>query len=138
MLLSELVTVAMYEIPVKLVLFDNSSLGMVKAEMLVAGLPDYGVDVPPVNYAAIASALGIHARRVTEPKDIRPALRDALATDGPALVQLITDPHALSIPPMITGQQVKGFALAMTKIVLNGGVGEVVQIARSNLRNLPG
>ncbi|HEX4557842.1 MAG TPA: pyruvate dehydrogenase [Mycobacterium sp.] len=138
MLLSELVTVAMYQIPVKLVLFDNSSLGMVKAEMLVAGLPDYGVDVPPVNYAAVASALGIHARRVTEPKDIRPALREALATDGPALVQLITDPHALSIPPMITGQQVKGFALAMTKIVLNGGVGEAVQIARSNLRNLPG
>ena len=57
--------------------------------------------------------------------------------DGPALVQIITDPRALSMPPTLTGQQLRGFALALSTVVLNGGAGEVVQLARSNLRNIP-
>ena len=137
MLLSELLTVAMYKLPVKIVLFDNSTLGMVKAEMLVDGLPDFGVDVPQVDYTGIAAASGIHAQRVERPEDISGALETAFAVDGPALVQLITDPMALSVPPTITGEQIKGFALAMSKVVLNGGVGEAVRMAKSNLRNVP-
>lgn len=137
MLLSEILTVAMYRIPLKVVIFDNSTLGMVKAEMLVDGLPDFGVDVAPVDYAAIAAAAGIHSQRVERPEDIRTALVAALSHNGPAVVQLITDPRALSMPPTITGEQVKGFALAMSKTVLGGGMGEAVQLARTNLRNLP-
>jgi len=52
-------------------------------------------------------------------------------------VQIITDPPALSMPPTLTGQQLRGFALALSKVVLNGGAGEVVQLARSNLRTIP-
>lgn len=137
MLLSELLTVAMYRLPIKIVLFDNSTLGMVKAEMLVDGLPDFGVDVPQVDYTAIAAAAGLRAERVEDATQIRQALSTAFATDGPALVQLITDPLALSIPPTITGEQVRGFAMALSKVVLTGGVGEAVQMARSNLRNVP-
>jgi pyruvate dehydrogenase (quinone) len=137
MMLSEILTVAMYELPIKIVLFDNATLGMVKAEMLVDGLPDFGVDVAPVDYAAIADAVGIHGRRVTEPAEVGPAISEALAHDGPALVQLITDPLALSVPPKLTGTQLKGFALAMSKVVLNGGMGEAVKLAKSNLRNVP-
>lgn len=137
MLLSEVLTVAMYKVPVKVVIFDNSTLGMVKAEMLVDGLPDFGVDVAPVDYAAIAAAAGIHATRVERPEDIRAALEEAFAHDGPAVVQLVTDPRALSMPPTITGEQLKGFALAMSKTVLGGGMGEAVQLARTNLRNIP-
>lgn len=137
MLLSEILTVAMYKVPVKVVIFDNSTLGMVKAEMLVDGLPDFGVDVEPVDYAAIAVAAGIHGQRVERPEDIRGALEAAFAVDGPAVVQLVTDPRALSMPPKITGEQVKGFALAMSKTVLGGGMGEVVKLARTNLRNMP-
>ena len=62
----------------------------------------------------------------------------ALAFDGPALVDIITDPLAPSLPPKVTAKQVKGFALAMSKTVLGGGVGEAVQMARSNIRRLPG
>ena len=65
------------------------------------------------------------------------ALTDALRTPGPVLVDLVTDPNALSIPPHITLEQVKGFALAETKIVLGGGVGRMLELARSNLRNIP-
>lgn len=137
MLMGELVTVAAYDLPVKVVVFNNSTLGLVKVEMLVDGIPDFGVDVPMVDYAAVAAALGIHSQRVEDPADIRGALEAAFAHDGPALVDLVTDPMALSIPPEITAAQVKGFALSMSKIVMNGGVGEAVKLARSNLRNIP-
>ena len=137
MLLGELVTLAMYDLPVKVVLFNNSTLGMVKLEMLVDGLPDYGVDVPAVDYAAVADALGIHARRVEQPTEIEDALREAFDHQGPALVDLVTDPLALSIPPTIKGEQISGFALAISKMVMNGGVGEAVAMARTNIRNIP-
>jgi pyruvate dehydrogenase (quinone) len=71
-----------------------------------------------------------------------PRLEDALATafahDGPALVDIVTDPNALSLPSSITAKQVKGFALGVSKLVMNGGVGEAVQMVRSNVRHLPG
>ncbi|MFD4368785.1 pyruvate dehydrogenase [Rhodococcus sp. NPDC058521] len=137
MLLGELVTVSMYRLPVKIVLFDNSTLGMVKLEMLVDGLPDFGVDVPEVNYAAVAAALGIFSTRIEDPTKLESGLKEAFAHDGPALVDIVTDPLALSLPPAITGQQVGGFALAMSKIVMNGGVGEAVKMAKTNIRNMP-
>ncbi|BCW48316.1 hypothetical protein StoSoilB13_06580 [Arthrobacter sp. StoSoilB13] len=81
--------------------------------------------------------MGFHAVRVTDPADIEEAYREAFAYPGPSLVELITDPNALSIPPKISGQQVIGFATAMSKVVLNRGAGEAVSMARSNLRNIP-
>ncbi|GGC92576.1 pyruvate dehydrogenase [Tersicoccus solisilvae] len=137
MLLGELITVAAYRLPVKIVVFNNSTLGMVKLEMLVDGLPDFGVDVPMVDFAALAASLGFHTARVEDPKDIESAYREAFAHDGPALIDIATDPNALSIPPKITSEQVFGFATAISKVVLNRGAGEAVSMARSNLRNLP-
>jgi pyruvate dehydrogenase (quinone) len=137
MLLGELLTVALHQLPVKIITFNNSSLGMVKLEMLVGGIPDFETDHAPVDYAAIAKAAGIHALRVEQPADIRSALEDALSHPGPALVDLVTDPNAMSIPPHITGAQVKGFAVAASKIVLTGGVGRMLELARSNVRNIP-
>jgi pyruvate dehydrogenase (quinone) len=137
MLLGELLTAAAQQLPINVVVFNNSTLGMVKLEMLVDGLPDFGVDVQDVNYADVARAMGFHAVRVTDPAKIAGAYREAFAHAGPSLVELITDPRALSSPPRITREQVVGFATAMSKTVLNGGAGEAVSMARSNLRNLP-
>ena len=137
MLLGELLTVAMHELPVKIITFNNSSLGMVRLEMLVDGLPDSQTDNGSFDYAAIAKAVGIHSVRVEQPADVRAGLTEALAHPGPALVDLVTDPNALSIPPHITAQQVKGFALAAGKLVLDGGVGEMIELARANVRNIP-
>jgi pyruvate dehydrogenase (quinone) len=137
MLLGELLTVALHQLPVKIITFNNSSLGMVKLEMLVDGIPDFETDHAPVDYAAIAKAAGIHALRVEQPADVRSALLEALSHPGPALVDLVTDPNALSIPPHITRDQVKGFAVAASKIVLTGGVGRMRELARSNVRNIP-
>ncbi len=137
MLLGELVTLVHYQLPVKIILFDNATLGMVRLEMLVDGLPSHGTDSPVVDYAAVARAIGIPSVRVEDPTQIRTALREAFSHDGPALVDLVTDPRALSLPPKITRQQVAGFTAAMSKEILGGGMGEVMAMARSNLRNVP-
>ncbi|QFU89047.1 pyruvate dehydrogenase [Amycolatopsis sp. YIM 10] len=137
MLMGDLLTLSAYDIGVKVVLFNNSTLGMVKLEMLVDGLPDYGTDQVPVSFAAIAEACGIHSVRVEDPARIGDALRKSFDHPGPSLVELVTDPNALSIPPKITGEMVRGFALAASKTVLNGGVGKMIDMARSNLRNAP-
>jgi pyruvate dehydrogenase (quinone) len=137
MLMGEFLTLTGYELPVKIVLFDNSALGMVDLEMMVAGFPPHGTTYPHTDYAAIARAAGAHGVRVEDPRDVRDALRETLDHDGPALVDVVTDPAALSIPPHITGEQLVGFATTTSKLVLTGGVGRMIQLARANLRNIP-
>ena len=137
MLMGELLTVKLHQLNTKIVVFNNSSLGMVKLEMLVEGLPDHGTDHEAVDYAAIAEGVGIGAVRITDPKKLKKQLAAALATPGPVLIDVVTDPDALSMPPKITAQQIRGFATASTKVVLGGGVGRMVDMAASNLRNMP-
>jgi pyruvate dehydrogenase (quinone) len=137
MLLGELLTVRLHQLPVKIVVFNNSSLAMVKLEMIVEGLPEFETDHDHVDYAALATSLGIHAYRVERPQDVRGALAEAMERPGPALVDVVTDPNALSIPPNINETQIKGFMLAAGRTVLAGGVGRMVDLARANLRNVP-
>ncbi|MGO2310931.1 pyruvate dehydrogenase [Brachybacterium tyrofermentans] len=137
MLMGELLTVKLHQLNTKILVFNNSSLGMVKLEMLVEGLPDYGTDHEDVDFAAIAKGVGIGSVRITEPKKLKKQLADALATPGPMLIDVVTDPDALSMPPKITAQQIRGFAQASTKIVLGGGVGKMVDMAATNIRNMP-
>ncbi|MGP3922901.1 pyruvate dehydrogenase [Streptomyces sp. 8N616] len=137
MLLGEFLTLVQYELPVKVVVFNNSAMGMVELEMMVSGLPSYGTTNQNPDFAAIAGAAGAYGVRVEKPKELQGALRDAFKHKGPALVDVVTDPNALSIPPKIRAEMVTGFALSASKIVLDGGVGRMVQMARSNLRNVP-
>ncbi|GAA1488703.1 pyruvate dehydrogenase [Brachybacterium sacelli] len=137
MLMGELLTVKLHDLNTKIMVFNNSSLGMVKLEMLVEGLPDHGTDHEDVDYAAIAKGVGIRAVRITDPKKLKKQLAEALATPGPMLIDVVTDPDALSMPPKISAQQIRGFATASTKIVLGGGVGKMLDMAASNLRNMP-
>jgi pyruvate dehydrogenase (quinone) len=137
MLMGELLTLKLHQVPLKAVVYNNSTLGMVKLEMLVKGLPDFGTDHEKVNYADIAEACGIKSFRIEDPKDVRRVLTEALAYDGPALIDVVTDPNALSIPPEISLEQVAGFTRAATKTVLEGGVGKMFDLAKSNLRNIP-
>jgi pyruvate dehydrogenase (quinone) len=137
MLMGDFLTLLQYDLPVKVVIFDNGSLGMVALEMLVAGYRPYQTALKNPDFAAVARAAGVTGIRIEDPGDVRDGLREALETDGPVLVDVLTDPNALSMPPKITGEQVKGFALAMSRLVLSGDADEVVNMARSNLRNLP-
>jgi pyruvate dehydrogenase (quinone) len=137
MLMGELLTVKTHRLPIKVVVFNNSSLGMVRLEMLVAGDPPFETDHDAVDYAAIAAGAGFFTRHVTDPGDLPEAVREVFAHDGPALLDVVTDPNALEIPTHLTVAEAKGFALSMGKIVLGGGVKEVLGLARSNVRNIP-
>ena len=136
MLLGELLTVKLHDLPLKMVVFNNSSLGMVKLEMLVAGMPDFGTDHEEVDFAAIAAAMGIRSIRIEDPKKVRKGLAEAFAHPGPVLVDVVTDPNALSVPPDITWDMLVGFSKAATRTVFGGGVGRMVDLARGNLRNI--
>ncbi|MET9726076.1 pyruvate dehydrogenase [Streptomyces zaomyceticus] len=137
MLMGDFLTLVQYDLPVKVIVFNNSSLGMVELEMLVSGIPSYGTTNRNPDFAAVARAAGAHGIRVEKPKQLTGALKEAFKHKGPVLVDVVTDPNALSIPPRISADMVTGFALSASKIVLDGGVGRMVQMARSNLRNVP-
>lgn len=137
MLMGELITVKQHDLPIKMFVFNNSSLGMVKLEMLVQGMPEYETDHDQVDYAQIARGVGIKAIRIEDPAQLRAGIQEALAYDGPVLVDMVTDPNALSIPPSITWEMLMGFSKAATRTVFGGGVGQMLTLARSNLRNIP-
>jgi pyruvate dehydrogenase (quinone) len=136
MLLGELLTIAQYQLPVKVVLFDNHRLGMVQLEQEAAGLPHYGVELKNPNFAALAEAVGLAGLRVEDPAQVRPALETALATKGPVLVDVVTDPNVLSMPPKATIKQAEGFALAMTKMAFTGELEDVADTVMANWRYL--
>ena len=137
MLMGELLTVKLHNLPVKMFVFNNSSLGMVKLEMLVQGLPEHETDHEHVNYAKIAEGAGIKHFRIEDPKEAPRLIKEALAYDGPVLIDVVTDPNALSLPPTLTFEQLLGFSKAATRTVFGGGVGQMLTMAKSNLRNIP-
>lgn len=136
MLLGDLATIVQYRLPVKLIVFNNRALGMVKLEMEVAGLPDSQTDLCNPDFEGIARAMGIRGYTVSDPDLVEQVLTDALAAPGPVLVSVLTDPTALAMPPKVEFAQVKGFAEAMVKLILTGRADEVLETARSNTKHL--
>ena len=136
MMMGELLTVAQYQLPIKIVLFNNGRLGMVELEMEAAGLPHFGCELKNPNFAALAQAVGLEGIRVEDPAEARPALEKALASNGPVLVDVVTDPNVLSLPPKATVQQAAGFAMAMTRMAFAGEVDDVVGTVMANWRNM--
>jgi pyruvate dehydrogenase (quinone) len=136
MMLGELLTIAQYQLPVKIVLFNNHRLGMVQLEQEAAGLPHYGCDLKNPNFAALAEAVGLRGLRVEDPTRVRPALAEAMASPGPVLLDMVTDPNVLSMPPKATIEQAKGFALAMTKMSFTGELDDVWDTVAANWRSL--
>jgi len=136
MLMGELLTAAEREIPVKLMVFNNSTRGMVRAEMEVSGYVPWGTDVKNPDFGAVAQAIGIHGERVEKSEDIEAAIQRALEHQGPALIDFVTDPRALSMPPKVTFEQVRGYALSMGKLVFEGNTAELLDTIASNIRDI--
>jgi pyruvate dehydrogenase (quinone) len=132
MMMGELLTVAQYKLPVKIIVFNNHRLGMVQLEMGVAGYPHYGCDLVNPNFAAMAQAIGFTGIRIEDPKDVRPALEKAMAASGPTLVDVVTDPDVLAMPPKATIKQAEAFALAMTKMTFAGEADDVLDTVMAN------
>ena len=133
MLMGDLITLSQMKLPVKVVIFNNGVLGFVALEMKAAGFLDANVDLQNPNFAQMAMAMGIHARRVEDPGELQDAIADVLAHDGPAVLDVVTAKQELSMPPTIKLEQVRGFSLWVLKAVMSGRGDEVVDLAKTNL-----
>ena len=136
MLLGDLATITQYKLPIKVIVFNNRSLGMVKLEMEVAGIPDWQTDMCDPDFAMVAQAMGMKGMTVKDPDDVKQALKEAFLYKGPVLVNIFTDPNALAMPPKVEFEQVKGMALSMSKLVLNGRMDEVLDTIKANYKHL--
>lgn len=132
MLMGDLITLAAENLPVKVVIFNNESLGFVAMEMKAAGYIDETTNIPEVDFAKVGEALGIKGIRVTCSNAIDDALREAFSHDGPAIVDVRTAKQELSMPPSIGLKQARGFSLYMLRAVMNGRGDEVLDLAKTN------
>ncbi|PYE20673.1 pyruvate dehydrogenase (quinone) [Williamsia limnetica] len=133
MLLGELLTIRQSKLPIKIVVFNNSSLNFVELEMKAAGIVNFGTELDNPNFAELARALGIHGIRVEEPEKLEGAVAEALSHDGPALLDVVTARQELSIPPTVTAAQAKGFTLYALRTILSGRGDEILDLADTNV-----
>lgn len=133
MMFGELLTLIQNRLPVKVIVFNNSSLNFVELEMKAAGIVNFGTDLVNPDFAAIAQAMGIFGRRVEEPSDLEAALVEAFEFDGPAIIDVVTARQELSIPPAITVEQAKGFSLYAIRTILAGRADELLDLATTNV-----
>ncbi|MGO9874856.1 MAG: ubiquinone-dependent pyruvate dehydrogenase [Acidimicrobiia bacterium] len=136
MLLGELITLRQMHLPVKVVVFNNGALSLVELEMMAAGFVNYGTDLDNPDFAGIARAIGLYGTTVEEADELEGQLREAFAHDGPALVDVHVARQELSLPPKITLEQAKGFGLFAMRTILSGEGDQILEVAKTNLRQL--
>jgi len=132
MLMGDFLTLVQENLAVKVVIFNNSSLGFVAMEMKAAGYLETSTGLQNPDFAAVAKAAGVHAMRVEDPADLEGAVRDFLIRPGPALLDVVTNTQELSMPPKIEAAQVKGFGMWAIRTVMNGRGDELIDLTVSN------
>jgi pyruvate dehydrogenase (quinone) len=134
MMMGEFVTLIQMGLPVKVMVLNNGTLGFVELEMKANGFLDTGCDLKNPNFAAMANAMGIKGIRAERPQDLEGAVREALRHDGPALVDIVSARQELIMPPATTVEEGRNFGMFMLKAVLDGRAGELIDLAKTNLR----
>ena len=116
MSLGELATCVKYQLPIKIVVLKNNTLGMIRWEqMMFLGNPEYGCELQPVDFAKVAEGFGLRAFHVERPDDLRATIGDALAHDGPALIEAEVDPNEPLMPGQIKPEQAEHYAEALKR-----------------------
>jgi pyruvate dehydrogenase (quinone) len=133
MLLGDILSLRQLNLPVKIVVFNNGSLGFVELEMKATGFLKHGTDLENPDFTKIAEGAGLLAIHVDDPEEVRPGLEKALAYDGPALVDIAVNRQELAMPPSLKLDQIVDFNLYMIRAILNGRGDEIVDLARTNL-----
>jgi pyruvate dehydrogenase (quinone) len=136
MLMGELLTLRQQHLPVKVVVLNNGALAFVELEMKSDGIVTYGTDLENPSFAEIARAVGLYGVRIEHPSELEDGLGAALEHDGPAVIEVMTARQELAIPPKITAEQAAGFTLWTTRSILSGRGNEVLQVAKTNVREL--
>ena len=133
MLMGDILTLTQRALPVKVVVFNNGSLGFVELEQKATGFIDYGTSLVNPNFAAMANACGVRGIRLEDPGEVEEGIATALAHSGPVLVDAVVNRAELAMPPSITLEMAKGFSLFMVKAILSGRASEVIDLAKTNL-----
>ncbi len=133
MLMGDLLSLRQLNLPVKMVVFNNGSLGFVELEMKATGFLSHATDLLNPDFAKIAEGTGILGLHVDDPEKVRSALEQAFAHNGPALVDIAVNRQELAMPPSLKLDQIVDFNLYMIKAILNGRGDEIVDLARTNL-----
>ncbi|KQM41670.1 thiamine pyrophosphate-dependent enzyme [Chryseobacterium sp. Leaf201] len=136
MLLGDMATIFQYKLPVKLIVFNNRSLGMVKLEMEVAGMPDNETDMVNPDFAMLAQVMGYPGKNVSKPEEVENAIKECLDYDGPYLLNIFTNRNALALPPKVELEQVLGMTKAMTQLMLGGKMEEALDTVKSNYKHI--
>jgi pyruvate dehydrogenase (quinone) len=136
MLLGEIITLRQQHLPVKIVVFNNGALSFVELEMKAAGIVTYATDLDNPDFAGIARAAGLAGYRVERSDQLEDALRAAFAHDGAALVDVRIARYELSLPPKLSYGEIKGFTLYATRTILSGQGEELIELAKTNVRDL--
>ncbi|UJF30839.1 thiamine pyrophosphate-dependent enzyme [Kaistella sp. 97-N-M2] len=132
MLMGDLATVMQYQFPIKIIVFNNRSLGMVKLEMEVEGYVNWQTDMVNPPFDKIAELMNIRGFELKDPSKAESSLKAFFDHDGPALINIYTDPSALAMPPHIEISQMKGFVVSMMKKVGLGRFKEIGDSISSN------
>ena len=132
MLMGELLTLRQSKLPIKVIVFNNGSLGFVELEMKAAGLIEAGVALENPDFATVARAIGIHGVRITDPAEVEKGVHEILAHPGPALLDAVVARTELSLPPKITIEQMQGFSLYLAKAIISGRGDKVIELGRTN------
>src|SRR5215467_2449453 len=133
MLMGEFLTLVQHNLPVKVVVFNNGALGFIEIEQKSSGFLDFGTKFKNPNFAAMAEAVGVRGIRLEDPGDVERGIAEALAHDGPVLVDAVVSRMVLPIPPSITVEMAKGFTLYMLKAVMGGRGDDLIDLAKANL-----
>ena len=136
MLMGDLLSVVQHKLPVKIVVFNNGALAFVELEMKAAGIVEHGTELVNPNFAALAEAVGIKGFRVESSETLEDTLHAAFAHPGPVLVDVRVNRQELSIPPTISLEQAVGFNLYSLRAILSGHGNELLDLAKTNLRQV--
>lgn len=132
MLLGDLLTAIQEDIPLKIVVFNNGTLGFVELEMKVEGLLNAFTDLKNPDFGKLANVIGFRGWTVDHNEQLEPVIKEFLAYDGPALLDVRVNRTELVMPPHIEPSMVFGTVLYGAKAVLSGRVGDVVDLVESN------
>ncbi|MCF2707085.1 ubiquinone-dependent pyruvate dehydrogenase [Arcanobacterium haemolyticum] len=136
MLLGELLTLVQNKLPVKVVVFNNSSLNFVELEMKAGGFVTTATGLETHDLAGIARAAGMKGFRVENSSELEGVLKEAFEYDGPALIDISVERQELTIPPSVKLEQAKGFALYAMRTLLSGRGDELIELTKANARQI--
>jgi pyruvate dehydrogenase (quinone) len=117
MLMGEFMTAVHHKLPVKVVIYNNSALGLITLEAESVGIVPFreAIEFPNPDFAALARACGGHGFTAKEPGDLKVALSEAFAVDGPAIVDAVVVADEVPNMPHVELEQIGHFALAKIK-----------------------